>query len=114
MPHHFTVDVEEYFHPTTLARWSPRGRWADRHRRSPLIIGQILDLLASHDVRATFFVLGWLADQEPEMVAAIARAGHEVASHGWDHRLIGEFQPAEFREDVRRTKTLLEDLIGAP
>jgi polysaccharide deacetylase family protein (PEP-CTERM system associated) len=114
MPHHFTVVVEEYFHPTPIGPWSPRSRWSDMDRRSPLIVGRILDLLATHDVRATFFILGWLAEREPDMVTAIAGAGHEVASHGWDHRLVSEFKPHEFREDVRRTKSLLEDLIGAP
>lgn len=112
MPHHFTVDVEEYFHPTPLEPWSPRSGWPDLERRSPLVVRRILDTLAEHDVRATFFIVGWLAEREPDMVREIARAGHEVASHGWDHRLIGEFDAEQFRDDVRRTKLLLEDLTG--
>ena len=115
MPHHFTVDVEEYFHPTSLARWCSRTAWPALERRSPSIVSRILDELASREIRATFFVLGWLAEREPEMVVAIANAGHEVASHGWDHRLVSELGGASgFRDDVRRTKSLLEDITGKP
>jgi polysaccharide deacetylase family protein (PEP-CTERM system associated) len=74
---------------------------------------RVLDTLSAHQARATFFVLGWLAEREPEMVRSIARAGHEVASHGWDHRLVRDLTPDQFREDVRRTKRCLEDITGA-
>ena len=114
MPHHFTIDVEEYFHPTPLAPWMPRNAWHGLERRSPGVVERILDALSAHEARATFFVLGWLAEREPEMVRAIARAGHEVASHGWDHRVVREFTPDQFRDDVRRTKSCLEDIVGAP
>lgn len=110
--HHFTVDVEEYFHPTALASYYPMSEWDGLERRSPHVIPRILELLASHDVRGTFFVLGWLAEREPDMVRQIAAAGHEVASHGYEHELVSRLGPEGFRESVRRSKRVLEDLIG--
>lgn len=110
--HHFTVDVEEYFHPTALAPYYPMSEWDGLERRSPHVIPRILELLASHDVRGTFFVLGWLAEREPDMVRQIAAAGHEVASHGYEHELVSRLGPDGFRESVRRSKRVLEDLIG--
>lgn len=72
----------------------------------------VLELLAEHDVKATFFVLGLAAEKSPELVRAIHAAGHEVQSHGFGHRLIHTQTPAQFRADIRRSKKLLEDLIG--
>ena len=74
----------------------------------------LLDLLARHHARATFFVLGWLAERHPTIVKSIAAAGHEIGSHGWDHRRVTEQTPAEFRESVRDTRQLLENLAGTP
>ena len=81
--HHFTVDVEEYFHPTAVARHYPMPGWNGLERRSPRVIARLLAFLSDHGVKATFFVLGWLAEREPEMVRSIVRAGHEIASHGY-------------------------------
>ena len=91
--HHFTVDVEEYFHPTALAAHYPFEQWSGLERRSPGVIRRLLPFLEEHSVQATFFVLGWLAEQEPEMVRSIAEAGHEVASHGYEHELVGRLGP---------------------
>ena len=110
--HHFTVDVEEYFHPTALARHYPMAAWDALERRSPVVIPRILDLLAEHDVRGTFFTLGWLAEREPDMVRSITDAGHEIASHGYEHELVGRIGPDGFRESVRRSKAVLEDISG--
>lgn len=114
MAHHFTVDVEEYFHPTPLLPWVPVSDWDCMGRRSPELVDRILSWLAEHEAQATFFVLGWLAERERDMVRTLAANGHEVASHGWSHRLVTSMDPKEFREDVRRTKALLEDLTSAP
>ena len=73
---------------------------------------RILELLAAHDVRATFFVLGLAAQKSPELVRRIHRAGHEVQSHGFGHRPVHTQTRAQFRDDVLRSKTLLEDIIG--
>src|SRR5262245_40499177 len=87
--HHFTVDVEEYFHPTAMAPHYPMSGWESLERRSPLVMERMLAFLARRKARATFFVVGWLAERERDMVRAIAEAGHEVASHGYEHELIG-------------------------
>jgi polysaccharide deacetylase family protein (PEP-CTERM system associated) len=110
--HHFSVDVEEYFHPSALAPSYPAERWDDLPRRSPGVIARVLDFLEERDVRATFFIVGWLAEREPEMVRAIADRGHEVAAHSWDHRKVTDQTPAEFRRSVRRNKQVLEDLTA--
>jgi polysaccharide deacetylase family protein (PEP-CTERM system associated) len=74
----------------------------------------LLDLLAERGVRATMFILGCVAEAHPGLVRELAAAGHEIASHGWDHRRVTEQTPEEFRGSVRRTKIFLEDLTGAP
>lgn len=112
--HHFTVDVEEYFHPTALSRHFSFEEWPTLERRSPAVVERLLSLLDERRVRGTFFVLGWLAEQEPGMVRAIARAGHEIASHGYEHDLVGNLGAAGFRESVRRSRSVLEDVSGTP
>jgi polysaccharide deacetylase family protein (PEP-CTERM system associated) len=106
-----TVDVEDYYHVEAFAhvvrehgsRWEPRVE-PNTHR--------LLDLFQRRGVRATFFVLGRVAVQHPRLVREIARAGHEVASHGFGHELICRQTPAAFRDDVRRGKRVLEDAVG--
>jgi polysaccharide deacetylase family protein (PEP-CTERM system associated) len=110
--HHFTVDVEEYFHPTAMAPHYPTADWEGLERRSPGVIDRVLDLLERHGVRGTFFVLGWLADKEPGMVRRIADRGHEIASHGYEHELVGRLGPGGFRSSVARSKRSLEDITG--
>ena len=112
--HHFTVDVEEHFQVHALAPYVARERWGTLESRVARNVARLLDLLARHEVLATFFTLGWVAERQPGMVKAIAAAGHEVASHGHDHRRVAEQSPEEFRDSVRRTKALLEDLSGRP
>jgi polysaccharide deacetylase family protein (PEP-CTERM system associated) len=110
--HHFTVDVEEYFHPTAMARHYPMGGWDGLERRSPSVVARVLDLLDRHSVRGTFFVVGWLAEKEPAMVRSIAERGHEVASHGYEHELVGRLGPDGFRSSVQRSKAVLEQIVG--
>jgi polysaccharide deacetylase family protein (PEP-CTERM system associated) len=112
--HHFTVDVEEYFHPTAMARHYPMSAWDGLERRSPGVVARVLDLLDRHSVRGTFFVVGWLAEKEPTMVRAIAERGHEIASHGYEHELVGRLGPGGFRSSVRRSKDVLEQIAGVP
>jgi polysaccharide deacetylase family protein (PEP-CTERM system associated) len=111
--HFFTVDVEEYFQVAALAPWAPMTRWESFESRVEAQIDRLLDLLALHNARGTFFTVGWVAERHPAMVRAIAAAGHELASHTWDHRKITDQTPAAFRESVRRTKQVLEDLGGS-
>jgi polysaccharide deacetylase family protein (PEP-CTERM system associated) len=112
--HHFSVDVEEYFQVAALEDAVPRGAWASYESRVGRSVDELLELLDRHGSRGTFFVLGWIADRDPQLVRRIAAAGHEVASHGWDHRRVPDQEPVEFRDSVRRTRQLLEDLAGTP
>jgi polysaccharide deacetylase family protein (PEP-CTERM system associated) len=109
-----TVDVEEYFHPSAMTSVLPQRRWESLPRRSPILIQRILEDFDQAQVRGTFFVLGWLAAREPGVVQAIAGAGHEIASHGWDHQKVTNLSQDQFREDVARSKRLLEDIAGVP
>lgn len=113
IPHHFTVDVEEYFQVSAFEKAVPRDRWFGIESRASIGVRRLLELLERHHTRGTFFVLGWLAHRRPELVREIAFAGHEIASHGWDHRRVTSQEPREFRASVRNTKQELEDLIGA-
>lgn len=108
------MDVEEYFHASAMEPFIPREQWDGLPRRSPFLVRRLLDHLTRAEVKGTFFVLGWLAECEPETVKAISEAGHEIASHGWDHRRVTTLSPEEFRDDVRRSKGVLEDLSGQP
>jgi polysaccharide deacetylase family protein (PEP-CTERM system associated) len=114
VPHFFTVDVEESFQVSALEPFVSRSHWTSFESRVAGNVDRLLDLLAGTGTEATFFVLGWVAERAPEMVRAIVSRGHEVASHGWDHRRVTDQTPDQFRESVRGSKRLLEDLAGAP
>jgi polysaccharide deacetylase family protein (PEP-CTERM system associated) len=107
-----SIDVEDWFHVENLKRAIPRSSWAGRELRVERNTDSMLAMLAEHDARATFFVLGWVAERCPDLVRRIAAGGHEVASHGFGHELLGALTPEEFRDDVRRSQVLLEDLSG--
>jgi polysaccharide deacetylase family protein (PEP-CTERM system associated) len=107
-----TVDVEDYFHVSVFDRTVPRADWESLESRVVVNTQRLLDLFDEHAVRGTFFVLGWVADRYPSLVRSIAERGHELASHGYAHRLVYEQTSEGFREDVRRSKALIEDLSG--
>jgi polysaccharide deacetylase family protein (PEP-CTERM system associated) len=109
-----TVDVEDYFHVSAFDRAVARADWCIFERRVVANTSRLLDLFAEHDVRATFFVLGWVAEREPALVRRVAAAGHEIASHGFGHRLVYDQSPAEFRDDVRRARAVLQAVSGQP
>jgi len=108
-----TVDVEEYFHPNAMDGAVDPSRWDGLPKRVEHNTHRVLDLLSEHDVHATFFVLGWVAERLPHLVTEIARRGHEVACHGYAHRLVYRLGPARFRDDVARSKRILEDCLGS-
>lgn len=112
--HHFTIDVEEYFQVAAFEAYVARSSWRTFESRVVRQMEVLLDLLARHDARATCFVLGWVAARAPDLVRTIARAGHEIASHGWDHKRVTHLTPAEFRESIRRSKQVLEEITGTP
>ncbi|NBC48498.1 MAG: DUF3473 domain-containing protein [Gammaproteobacteria bacterium] len=109
-----TVDVEDYFQVSAFESSIPRERWEKLPCRVQGNIERIVTLFDEHRVSATFFVLGWIAERYPSMVRELSELGHEVASHGYDHVRVINQSRSEFRADVRRTKALLEDTIGAP
>lgn len=112
MTHHFTVDVEEHFQVSALEPYVPRSQWDSIESRVAPNTTRLLDLLRETNQRATFFVLGWVAQRAPALVRTIAAEGHEVASHGWDHRRVTDETPDEFRLSVRRSKDALEQIVG--
>jgi polysaccharide deacetylase family protein (PEP-CTERM system associated) len=107
-----TVDVEDYFHVSVFDGVIPRSQWGTLESRVCGNTSRLLDMFAEHGVRATFFILGWVAERAPDLVARIAAGGHEIASHGYGHRLVYDQTHGAFREDVRRAKALLEEAAG--
>ena len=113
-PNALSIDVEDYFHVAALAPSVARDSWHSRDYRVEANVDRLLSLFAKRHARATFFVLGWVAEKSPDMVKRIAAAGHEVASHGYSHDLIYRQTPEVFREETLRSKRHLEDLLGLP
>lgn len=107
-----TIDVEDYFQVAALAEAVDRNRWHAMEYRVEANVNRLLTLLDEAQCKATFFTLGWVADKSPNLVKAIQRAGHEVASHGYSHQLIYNQTPEVFREETRRSKQTLEDITG--
>lgn len=107
-----TVDVEDYFQVSAFERHIDRQTWDDRECRVERNVDRILELFDRHAVKATFFTLGWIAERYPDMVRRVVEQGHELASHGWSHIRVTQQDAEAFRQDVARTKTLLEDVSG--
>lgn len=114
MPNCLSFDIEEHFQVSAFASPMRRRHWNQFESRVEKNTEKILDLLAEFHVHATFFVLGWVAERHPALVKKLAEAGHEVACHGYAHELIMAQTPVIFREDVRKAKRILEDIVGAP
>jgi polysaccharide deacetylase family protein (PEP-CTERM system associated) len=110
--HILTVALEDYFQVGAFNRVIQRGQWYRFESRLERSTYRALDLLDRHQVKATFFILGWIAEQHPELVKEIARRGHEVANRGFFHRSISEMSPAEFRDDLKRSHEALEKASG--
>ena len=112
--HVLSFDVEEHFQVAAFWSVARRREWDQLASRVERNTRKIADLLSEHSTKATFFVLGWVAERHPGLVKDLAQQGHEIASHGYGHELVHTQTPAHFREDVRRSKQILEDLIGRP
>lgn len=112
-PNALTVDVEDYFHVAALAPSIHRDSWGSRESRVVDNTRKLLDIFGRFDARATFFVLGWVAERHPRLVKEIAASGHEIACHGYSHSLVYEQTPEVFREETLRSKNLLEDITGS-
>ncbi|MFM7159173.1 MAG: XrtA system polysaccharide deacetylase [Planctomycetaceae bacterium] len=108
----FTVDVEDYFHVSGFADQVPAASWPDRPRRFEVGLNKLLELLDRHQVRGTFFILGWVAEHQPQLVRRIADLGHELGSHSYAHRLVYQQTAEEFRADLRRSRDVIEQATG--
>lgn len=102
-----SFDVECWFHAHNLRHAIPADRWDELPHRLGDPLGRILDTLRRHDVKATFFVLGWVAERRPELVAAILADGHEVGTHGYSHATVTELGRVGFERDLRRSLAVL-------
>jgi len=109
-----TVDVEDYFQVSAFAKSVDQNEWDNFPLRVENNTRRLMDIFDEAQVKATFFVLGWVADRNRELVKEIAQRGHEVASHGYSHQLIYNQPPEVFREETLRSKQLLEDIIQVP
>lgn len=109
-----TVDVEDYFQVSAFESHIARPDWDSHPCRVERNTDRILKLFDDHGAQATFFTLGWVAERYPSMVRRIVDAGHELASHGYEHVRVHNHSPDEFLQDVDRTKKLLEDVGGCP
>jgi len=107
-----TVDVEDYFQVQAFAHRIDRRSWHAFAPRVETNTDRVLDQFAAAGVSATFFTLGWIAERHPGIVRRIVAAGHELASHGYDHTRAFTQEPDSFRRDVGRTRKLLEDIGG--
>jgi polysaccharide deacetylase family protein (PEP-CTERM system associated) len=107
-----TVDVEDWFQVTNFENVIRRDDWDACQSRVDINVRRILDLFAAHQVRATFFVLGWIAERHPELVRTIRRHGHEISTHGYAHIQIQSQSREEFRRDVSQAISILEDILG--
>jgi polysaccharide deacetylase family protein (PEP-CTERM system associated) len=107
-----SVDVEEYFYPTEVQRFVDCGRWEEYPSRIEAQVDRVLELFERRGAKATFFVLGWVAEHHARLLSAIRSAGHEVACHSYAHRLVYGMNPAEFRRDTERAMTAIKNACG--
>lgn len=107
-----TIDVEDYFHVSVFDGVVPRSQWDRLESRVCRNTERLLDLFDEQSVRATFFILGWVAERHPSLIARIAAGGHELACHSHEHRLVYDLTREQFRTDVRRAKAAIEDASG--
>lgn len=110
--HILNILLEDYFHVEAFHKVIQQGKWYRFETRFERNTLNALDLLDRFGIKATFFVLGWIADQQPELIREVARRGHEIASRGYYHRSIRQLTPAEFRDDLKRAREALENASG--
>ncbi len=110
--HLFSVDVEEHFQVSAFDDILSRDQWDAQSSRVVPNTDRLLELLDRHGARGTFFTLGWVAQRHPSLVRRIAEAGHEVGSHTWWHRRVTTQSVAQFREEIRTSRAILENASG--
>jgi len=107
-----TIDVEDYFQVSAFAPHIPKESWPTLPCRVEANIERILGMLDAQGIKATFFTLGWIAERYPAMVRQIVDHGHELASHGYGHERASDLTEQQFRDDIGRSKRILEDISG--
>ena len=112
MKNALSVDVEDWFQVGAFETVISRDSWEERPRRVEHNTDAVLALFEEAGVKATFFTLGWVATRHPALIRRIAEAGHELASHGWDHKRVFTMSEAEFRDDLRRARNTIEQASG--
>jgi len=112
MKNFLTVDVEEWFQRHNFSDVIKRDDWNKHEDRVEFGTKKILEIFAKHNVKGTFFILGWVAKRHPALIKEIADSGHEIATHGYDHSLIYKLTPEAFRQDLRKSIKVLEDITG--
>jgi polysaccharide deacetylase family protein (PEP-CTERM system associated) len=110
--HAMSIDVEDYFHVAALSSVIHPSQWDSLPSRVVQNTERLLALFEQHQVKATFFVLGWVAERFPELIRTLSDHGHEIASHGYSHQLIYSQSQDVFRQETQRSKALLEDITG--
>jgi polysaccharide deacetylase family protein (PEP-CTERM system associated) len=110
--HAMSVDVEDWFQVLNMAHHIDRSDWDGISLRCGDSTKRLLDLFARRDAKATFFCLGWIAERLPQLILEIHEAGHEIASHGYDHRLLPDLGQQGFRDDLERTASILAGITG--
>ena len=109
-----TVDVEDWYHICGINTVLPRHRWPQLESRVETNTRKILDMLDAHQVQATFFILGFIAERHPALISAIASRGHEIASHGYSHRRVYTMTPKAFRADLKKSIRIISGITGRP
>lgn len=107
-----SVDLEDYFHVEAFAGNISRADWPRFESRVRRNTERVLELFARYNCRATFFVLGWVAERQPALIREVASAGHEIACHSYWHRRVNTLSPAEFREDLKQARAAIENACG--
>ncbi len=107
-----SIDVEDYFQVSAFEKTIDRNAWDSLEHRIERNMAQTLALFATHNVKATFFTLGWIAERYPHLIKSIVSEGHELASHGYGHQRVTDLSPEEFKSDVTNAKQILEDISG--
>jgi polysaccharide deacetylase family protein (PEP-CTERM system associated) len=107
-----TIDVEDYFQVSAFENTIDRNNWDNLEHRVSANIDQSLQVLSDHNVKATFFTLGWVAERYPSIVTKIIENGHELASHGYGHQRVTDLDREAFKADLIKAKDILEDISG--
>ena len=107
-----TIDLEDYFHVAAFEHIIGRHKWENMESRIERNVEKILSILDEYKVKATFFTLGWVAEHHPTLIRTVFNEEHEIASHGYNHTMINHQTKESFREDIIKSKIILEDITG--